>query len=320
MLPRTWISKTDKLVIESKQLSGEGKGKEALGKVEEAKNLVKKIGGVMVTFVQGSEADGKKFVETWWADEVKKDKDLRKAKLEAVFVKAVPKITAAAIGAAAGIASAVLTAGTALPIAAASVGGGITVITTSVTSLQAAFQGFDKAYDSLELALRKAQKDLEKLAVKGQKPDKGKLDKIKAFFSSSPVKDLEKALEIFKIKVREAETKMDKYVKEMQGLQPKFLDLGEKASKAKNKHAEEQAKKAWERFEYVSKKQSLLRKNIDDAKKVAEAAAQLVIEAKSGKYEAFGGAALGKIGDAAPVLQDMVSIAMNTESLVKAIK
>ncbi len=93
-----------------------------------------------------------------------------------------------------------------------------------------------------------------------------------------------------------------------------------KASKAKNKTAEEQAKKAWERFVYVAKKQSLLRKNIDDAKKVAESAAKLINEAKAGKYESFGGAALGKIGDAAPVIQDMVSIAMNTESLVKAIR
>ena len=218
--PRTWISKTDKLVIESKKLSEEGKGKGALGKVEEAKNLVKRVGGVMVTFVQGSEAEGKKFVETWWAE----------------------------------------------------------------------------------------------------KPDIGKLDKIKAFFSSSPEKDLEKALEIYKIKVREAETKTDKYVKEMQGLQPKFVDLSDKASKAKNKTAEQQAKKAWERFEYVSKKQSLLRKNLDDAKKVAESAAKLINEAKAGKYESFGGAALGKIGDAAPAIQDMVSIAMNAESLVKAIQ
>jgi cell fate (sporulation/competence/biofilm development) regulator YlbF (YheA/YmcA/DUF963 family) len=308
--------KLEKLLKESEKLHDTGKGKEALTKATEAQKLYANVHPVLMSFITGTQADGQKFLVTWWAQAQAKDKRLKAFNAKAVF-KATITITASAIGAAAGIASAVVTAGAAAPIALAAISGAVTVASTSYTQLKAAFEGFDSAYDKLDVAYVQAQKDLKRLAIKGQKPDKGTLDKIKAFLASSPVKALESALAVYQVKVREAETKLAAYGNEVGKLLKQREALQAAAVKSKNGDIEAASKKIWDRVEYVYKKIEGLRKRMEDAKKISTDAAKLIAEAKAGKLEGMGGKALGKLEDASPYLDDGLTAIAGIKTLVE---
>jgi DNA phosphorothioation-dependent restriction protein DptG len=122
--------KLEKLLKESEALSDAGKGKEAKAKVDEASKLYANVHPVLQSFITGTQADGQKFLVSWWAQAQAKDKRLKTSNAKAVF-RATITITASAIGAAAGIASAV--------------GGAVTVASKCFTALKAAFEGFDSA-------------------------------------------------------------------------------------------------------------------------------------------------------------------------------
>jgi hypothetical protein len=309
--------KLEKLLKESETLSDAGKGKEAKAKVDEASKLYANVHPVLQSFITGTQADGQKFLVSWWAQAQAKDKRLKTSNAKAVF-RATITITASAIGAAAGIASAVVTAGGATPIALAAVGGAVTVASTSFTALKAAFEGFDSAYDKLDQAYVQAQKDLKRLAIKSEKPDKGTLDKIKAFLASSPVKALESALAVYQVKVRDAENKLSSYGNEVGKLLKQRDALMAATSKSQSGDAQAQAKKIWDRVEYIYKKIEGLRKRMDDAKKIANDAAKLVADAKAGKLEGLGGKVLGKLEDATPLLQDGMTAIEGIKTLVSA--
>jgi hypothetical protein len=295
--------KLEKLIKEAEKLSDAGKGKEAKAKVDEATSLYKQVHPVLQGFITGTQADGQKFLVQWWAQAQAKDKRLKAYVAKAVF-KASITITASAIGAAAGIASAVVSAGGAAPIALAAVGASVSVASTSYAALKAAFEDFDSAYDKLDQAYVQAQKDLKRLAIKSQKPDKGTLDKIKSFLASSPVKGLESALAVYQVKVRTAENKLAAYGNEVGKLVKKRDELAAAAAKSKNSDVEASSKKIWDRIEYVYKKIEGLRSRMDNAKKIASEAEKLVSEAKAGKLEGLGGKALSKLEDVKPYLED----------------
>jgi predicted nucleic acid-binding Zn-ribbon protein len=307
--------KLEKLLKESVALANAGKGQEAKAKVDEASKLYANVHPVLRNFITGTQADGQKFLASWWAQAQAKDKALKTSNVKAAF-KATVTITASAIGAAAGIASAVVTAGAATPIALAAVGGAVTVASTSFTAVKAAFEGFDSAYDKLDQAYVQAQKDLKRLAIKSEKPDKTMMDKIKAFLASSPVKALEGALAVYQVKVREAENKLASYGNEVGKLMKQRDGLMAAASKSKNGDVQAQAKKIWDRVEYIYKKIEGLRTRMDDAKKIAGEATRLVADAKAGKLEGLGGKALGKLADAAPYLQDGATAIEGIKTLV----
>jgi predicted nucleic acid-binding Zn-ribbon protein len=308
--------KLEKLLKESKALSDSGKAKEAKAKADEASRLYANVHPVLQSFIAGTQADGQKFLATWWAQAQAKDSKLKAYNVKAAF-KATVTITASAIGAAAGIASAVVTAGAATPIALAAVSGAVTVASTSFAALKAAFEGFDSAYDKLDQAYVQAQKDLKRLAIKSQKPDKGTLDKIKAFLASSPVKALQTALAVYQVKVREAETKLASYGNEVGKLMKQRDALQSAASKSKNDDVQVQAKKIWDRVEYLSKKIEGLRSRMDDAKKIAGDANKLVADAQAGKLDGLGGKMLGKLESAAPILQDGATAIEGIKTLVQ---
>jgi hypothetical protein len=309
--------KLEKLLKESQTLSDSGKAKEAKDKVDEASKLYANVHPVLQGFITGTQGDGQKFLASWWAQAQASDTRLKAFHAKAAF-KATITITASAIGAAAGIASAVVTAGAATPIALAAVGGAVTVATTSYTALKAAFEGFDSAYDKLDQAYVQAQKDLKRLAIKSEKPDKSMLDKIKAFLASSPIKSLEGALAVYQVKVRDAENKLASYGNEVGKLLKQRDALMAAASKSKNSDVQAQAKKIWDRVEYIYKKIDGLRKRMEDAKKIASEASKLVADAKAGKLEGLGGKVLGKLGDAAPYLQDGMTAIEGIKTLVNA--
>src|ERR1017187_1883458 len=123
--------KLEKLLNESEALSA----KEAKAKVDEASKLYANVHPVLQSFITGTQADGQKFLASWWAQAQAKDAKLKAYNVKAGF-KATITITASAIGAAAGIASAVVTAGAATPIALAALGGAVTVASTSFTALK----------------------------------------------------------------------------------------------------------------------------------------------------------------------------------------
>jgi uncharacterized lipoprotein YehR (DUF1307 family) len=308
--------KLEKLLKESEALANTGKAKEAKAKVDEATKLYANVHPVLQSFITGTQADGQKFLVQWWANAQAKDKRLKAFNVKAAF-KATITITASAIGAAAGIASAVVSAGAATPIALAAVGGAVTVASTSYTSLKAAFEGFDSAYDKLDQAYVQAQKDLKRLAIKSQKPDKGMMDKIKAFVASSPVKALESALAVYEVKVREAETKLANYGNEVDKLLKQRDALQSAASKSKNTDVQASAKKIWDRVEYIYKKIEGLRSRMNEAKKIATEAHKLVAEGKAGNLEGLGGKALSKLQDAAPYLQDGKTAIEGLKTLVE---
>jgi predicted nucleic acid-binding Zn-ribbon protein len=308
--------KLEKLLNESKKLSDASNGKEAKAKADEASKLYASVHPVLQSFITGTQADGQKFLSSWWAEAQAKDSKLKTYNVKAAF-KATATITASAIGAAAGIASAVVTAGAATPIALAALGGAVTVASTSFTALKAAFEGFDSAYDKLDQAYVQAQKDLKRLAIKSQKPDKGMLDKIKAFLASSPVKALESALGVYQVKVREAEAKLASYGNEVGKLMKQRDALQSAASTSKNDDVQAQAKKIWDRVEYLYKKIEGLRSRMDDAKKIASEANKLVADAQAGKLEGLGGKMLGKLESAAPFLQDGATAIEGIKTLVQ---
>jgi predicted nucleic acid-binding Zn-ribbon protein len=309
--------KLEKLLKESEGLSDSGKAKEAKTKVDEAGKLYANVQPVLQSFITGTQADGQKFLASWWAEAQAKDSKLKAFNVKAAF-KATATITASAIGAAAGIASAVVSAGAATPIALAAVSGTVTVASTSFTALKAAFEGFDSAYDKLDQAYLQAQKDLKRQAIKSQNPDKGTLDKIKAFLASSPVKALQGALAVYQVKVREAETKLANYGNEVGKLMKQRDALLAAASKSKNGDVQAQAKKIWDRVEYLYKKIEGLRSRMDDAKRIASEANKLVADAQAGKLEGLGGKMLGKLESAAPFLEDGATAIEGIKTLVQA--
>jgi DNA anti-recombination protein RmuC len=89
------------------------------------------------------------------------------------------------------------------------------------------------------------------------------------------------------------------------------------ASKSKNDDVQVQAKKIWDRVEYLYKKIEGLRSRMDDAKKIAGDANKLVADAQAGKLDGLGGKMLGKLESAAPILQDGATAIEGIKTLVQ---
>jgi hypothetical protein len=299
-------AKLEKHLKESGNLLDSGKGKEALAKVDQAKKLFAEVQPVLKTFLAGTPPAGEKFVQSWWAEAQAKDKKLLGLDVSAA-AKATATITAGAIGAAASLATAAVSAGETTADCFLKASEAATAASTSHTALKAAYESFDSAYHKLSAAYLKTQSDLQRLAIikAQQPPDRYRMDKIKSFLSGGTFKNLESALAVYQVKVREGETRLAKYGTEVDKLLSKLKELLKAAQHSKNRDQEAKAQKIWERVENICKKLEGLRKRMDDAKKIAADAAKLIQQAKAGKLEVLGGNyALGKLSDMKSYLQD----------------
>ena len=290
-------------------------------KAEELKKFSSLCQAQVNDFINRTKAELPGVIEEWWVQKHKKDRELLKYQVQVVGKVSVT-IGVAALGAGAGITSAVVTGGGAAPIAAAAVSGAVSVATTSVTQLQAALKGFHDAYVKLDAAYHKAKIEAEKQKLLGPgNPDLKK--RILAFVKTNPMKELEGALSLYEVMVAKADEKLAAFTTEGTKLADKCEAMLKEAEGAKDPKKKQEAQKAVEAFERTFRKSDVLAHEMERAKGIAAKAKKMIAEAKEGKAVQLGGLVIDKIEDFAPAFQTAASaisdIKQIAESLAKVV-
>jgi len=288
--------KIAKYKVDVEKLMKAGKLTEAQAVTKEMIVLKDRVAKVLETYAPNVEKDLAKVVQDHVDAEKKAHAELRAAETKIIVVASL-KIGAAVIGAGAGIGTAVVSAGGAAPVALAAVGGAIKVISTAVASLKELSSGEEDIRGKIKATWVQVKADIDKAKLKELKPDKGTMDKIKAFFKTNNAKKMADLLVTHEQKITKLDKAADELGAKIGDMWKKVDAMSKDITNAKKKEA---AEKLTKKVMYYHEKIGLYNKNIDYAKAWnIKKKKQLDEVASSGDLKKLGG------GDLIEGLQEM---------------